>query len=88
MLLDPGDRVLVEDPSYLAALQAFALAGAVVVPARATAMGSIPTRGPPGLRATARASSTRSRLPQPHRRTLSLERPSRARGVAARHGVW
>lgn len=32
VLLEPGDRVLVEDPSYLAALQAFALAGAVPVP--------------------------------------------------------
>jgi 2-aminoadipate transaminase len=31
-LLEPGDRVLVEEPSYLAALQAFALAGAVPVP--------------------------------------------------------
>ncbi len=36
-LLDPGDVVLVEDPSYLAALQSFALAGArlVAVPAGA-----------------------------------------------------
>lgn len=32
VFLEPGDRVLVEDPSYLAALQAFALAGAVPVP--------------------------------------------------------
>jgi 2-aminoadipate transaminase len=30
--LDPGDRVLVEDPTYLAALQAFALCEAVPVP--------------------------------------------------------
>ena len=32
VLLEPGDRVLVEEPSYLAALQCFALARAVVVP--------------------------------------------------------
>ena len=32
VLLEPGDRVLVEEPSYLAALQCFALAGAVAVP--------------------------------------------------------
>jgi 2-aminoadipate transaminase len=32
VFLEPGDRVLVEDPSYLAALQAFALAGAVPIP--------------------------------------------------------
>jgi len=30
-LLDPGDRILVEEPCYLAALQTFALAGARVV---------------------------------------------------------
>jgi 2-aminoadipate transaminase len=32
VLLEPGDVVLVEEPSYLAALQAFKLAGATVVP--------------------------------------------------------
>ncbi|MET0686632.1 MAG: PLP-dependent aminotransferase family protein, partial [Solirubrobacteraceae bacterium] len=32
VLLEPGDTVLVEEPSYLAALQAFQLAGASVVP--------------------------------------------------------
>ena len=34
VLLEPGDRVLVEEPSYLAALQCFALARAVAVPVR------------------------------------------------------
>src|SRR4051812_20703130 len=34
VLLEPGDRVLVEEPSYLAALQAFSLAGATPVPVR------------------------------------------------------
>ena len=32
VLLEPGDTVLVEEPSYLAALQAFRLAGATIVP--------------------------------------------------------
>jgi 2-aminoadipate transaminase len=32
VLLEPGDRVLVEEPSYLAALQCFAVARAVAVP--------------------------------------------------------
>src|SRR3954466_590700 len=32
VLLEPGDTVLVEEPSYLAALQAFQLAGGTVVP--------------------------------------------------------
>ena len=34
VLLEPGDRVIVEEPSYLAALQCFALARAVAVPVR------------------------------------------------------
>jgi 2-aminoadipate transaminase len=34
VVLEPGDRVLVEEPSYLAALQCFALARAVAVPVR------------------------------------------------------
>ena len=32
VLIEPGDRVLVEEPSYLAALQCFALARAVAIP--------------------------------------------------------
>src|SRR3954462_1197488 len=32
VLLDPGDSVLVENPSYLAALQSFSFAGARLVP--------------------------------------------------------
>lgn len=32
VFLEPGDRVLVEDPSYLAALQAFQMAGAIPIP--------------------------------------------------------
>ncbi len=38
-LTDPGDVVLVESPSYLAALQCFALAGARLVPVPSTADG-------------------------------------------------
>ncbi len=34
LMLDPGDRVLVEEPSYLAALQCFNLARAICVPVR------------------------------------------------------
>ncbi|MEV4421910.1 PLP-dependent aminotransferase family protein [Patulibacter sp. NPDC049589] len=32
VFLEPGDRILVEDPSYLAALQAFQMSGAVPIP--------------------------------------------------------
>ena len=42
VLLEPGDKVLVEEPSYLAALQCFALARAVVVPVPCDDEGLIP----------------------------------------------
>ena len=42
VLLEPGDRVLVEEPSYLAALQCFGLAGATAVPVPCDDDGLIP----------------------------------------------
>lgn len=42
VMLEPGDRILVEDPSYLAALQAFQLAGAVPVPVPCDDEGLLP----------------------------------------------
>jgi 2-aminoadipate transaminase len=44
VLLEPGDRVLVEEPSYLAALQCFAFAGAQAIRFRAMTEGWIPRR--------------------------------------------
>lgn len=42
VLLDPGDVVLVEQPTYLAAVQAFALAGASLVPVATDDHGVLP----------------------------------------------
>src|SRR5262245_27391998 len=42
-LLEPGDVVAVEEPTYLAALQAFQLAGARVVPVASDNDGMVPT---------------------------------------------
>ncbi len=42
VFLEPGDVVLVEDPSYLAALQAFQLTGARLVPVRCDDEGLLP----------------------------------------------
>lgn len=42
VLLDPGDVVLVEQPTYLAAIQAFALAGARLVPVATDDAGVLP----------------------------------------------
>jgi 2-aminoadipate transaminase len=88
-LIEPGDRVLVEEPSYLAALQAFALAGAEVVPVACDDDGLDPD-------AVAVAAAThRARLlytiptfHNPTGRTLPLERRRALAGVAARTGLW
>jgi 2-aminoadipate transaminase len=88
-LLEPGDRVLVEEPSYLAALQAFALAGAVPVPVPCDDGGLDPDA------AAALAAAHRPKLlytiptfHNPTGRTLALERRRALAAVAERHGLW
>jgi 2-aminoadipate transaminase len=88
-LLEPGDRVLVEEPSYLAALQAFALAGAVPVPVPCDDGGLDPDA------AATLASEHRPKLlytvptfHNPTGRTLSLERRRALAAVAERQGLW
>jgi 2-aminoadipate transaminase len=88
-LLEPGDRVLVEEPSYLAALQAFALAGAIPVPIPCDEGGLDPEA------AAALAAQHRPKLlytvptfHNPTGRTLGLERRRALAGVAERHGLW
>ena len=89
VLLEPGDRVLVEEPSYLAALQAFALAGAVPVP--------VPCDDE-GLDVDAAAALAAEQRPKllytiptfhnPTGRTLTLERRRALAAVAERCGLW
>ncbi|MFJ8041744.1 PLP-dependent aminotransferase family protein [Kitasatospora sp. NPDC096147] len=88
-LLEPGDVVLVEDPCYLAALQAFAFAGARVVP--------VPTDGD-GLLPDALAELVATERPKllylvpnfqnPTGRTLPAERRRAIAELAGRHGFW
>ncbi|MFE0458521.1 PLP-dependent aminotransferase family protein [Kitasatospora sp. NPDC058965] len=88
-LLEPGDTVLVEDPSYLAALQCFKFAGARVVPVPGDEHGVDPE---------AVAELVRTERPKllylvpnfqnPTGRTLPAERRSALVEVAAQHGVW
>ncbi|MGW2870812.1 aminotransferase-like domain-containing protein [Kitasatospora sp. NPDC001225] len=88
-LLAPGDTVLVENPTYLAALQCFAFAGARVVPVPSDEDGVDPV-------ALARlVASERPRLlylvpnfQNPTGRTLPVERRRAVAEVAAHHGLW
>ncbi|MFR9724310.1 PLP-dependent aminotransferase family protein [Streptomyces sp. MS19] len=88
-LLDPGDTVLVEDPTYLAALQCFALAGARAIP--------VPTDGE-GIDPAALAELIDRERPKllytvpnfqnPTGNTLSAARRQAIARTAERHGVW
>jgi len=88
-LLEPGDTVLVEDPSYLAALQCFAFAGARVVPVACDEDGLIPE----ALEAAAAAEKpvlvyTIPTFQNPTGRTLPAARRVALAEVALRHGLW
>jgi len=88
-LLDPGDAILVEEPSYLAAIQAFTLAGARVVPVACDDDGVLPD----ALEAAAAASGARlayliPTFQNPTGRTLPLERRRAIAAIAERVGLW
>ncbi|MDG4857986.1 PLP-dependent aminotransferase family protein [Streptomyces sp. T-3] len=88
-LLEPGDTILVEDPCYLAALQAFRLADIHVVPVPCDDEGIDPDR-------LARiAAAERPKLlytvptfQNPTGRTLPPDRRAAVAAVASRHGLW
>ncbi|MFD3941025.1 PLP-dependent aminotransferase family protein [Streptomyces sp. NPDC058611] len=88
-LVEPGDAVLVENPTYLAALQAFRLAGARVVPVPCDDEGILPdaladavTRERPKLLYTVPT------FQNPTGRTLPAARRAAVAGIAARRGLW
>ncbi|WP_432561373.1 aminotransferase-like domain-containing protein [Kineococcus sp. SYSU DK003] len=88
-LLDPGAVVAVEEPSYLAALQSFSLAGAQVAGVAGDADGIDPdaveevfrTRRPAVLYLV-------PNFANPTGRTLSAARRARVAELAAEFGVW
>jgi 2-aminoadipate transaminase len=89
VLLEPGDRVLVEEPSYLAALQCFALAGAVAVPVPCdddgldpSAIDALADEHAPKLIYTVPT------FHNPTGRTLPLARRRALVDAAARAGLW
>jgi len=87
VLIEPGDVVLVEEPSYLAALQAFSLAGARVVPVACDDDGL----DPDAVAAAADGARLLYTIPtfqNPTGRTLPLERRRALAAIAERHGLW
>jgi DNA-binding transcriptional MocR family regulator len=89
VLLDPGDTVLVEEPSYLAALQCFAMAGARVVPVACDEDGLDPDALAP-LVAEHRPKLlyTIPTFQNPTGRTLPVERRAAVARAAASLGLW
>ncbi len=89
VLVEPGDVVLVEEPSYLAALQAFSLAGARVVPVTCDDEGLDPGAvAAAATRHSARMLYTIPTFHNPTGRTLPLERRVALAAVAERYGFW
>ncbi|MEU9162550.1 PLP-dependent aminotransferase family protein [Streptomyces sp. NPDC048424] len=88
-LIEPGDVVLVEDPTYLAALQCFGLAGARVVAVPCDGEGIVPealadlvARERPKLLYTVPT------FQNPTGRTLPAARRAAVARIAARLGLW
>ena len=89
VLLEPGDTVLVEEPSYLAALQAFQLAGAAAVPVPCDDDGLDPDAAAAlAERHGARLLYTIPTFQNPTGRTLPLDRREALVGLARRGGFW
>ncbi len=88
-LVEPGDVVAVEEPTYLAALQCFQLAGARVVPIASDEHGAVPSSLADVLE---RERPTLVYLvptfANPSGRTLTAERRRAIAELADRHDVW
>ncbi|MCZ2846875.1 aminotransferase-like domain-containing protein [Modestobacter sp. VKM Ac-2978] len=88
-LVDPGAVVLVEDPTYLAALQCFQLAGARVVPVATDGDGMDPEALEEAIRRERPALVYLvPTFANPTGRTMPVERRAEVVALTARHGVW
>ena len=89
VLLDRGDAVLVENPSYLAALQCFSLAGARMVPVACDDEGLDPDALPALIAEhDPKFVYLVPTFQNPTGRTLPDERRRRLAEIAAEHGLW
>ncbi len=89
VLLDPGDVVLVENPSYLAALQSFGFAGARMVAAPCDEHGLDPDQLPTLIEEhRPKFLYLVPTFQNPTGRTLPGERRARLARIAAERGLW
>ncbi|WP_442814998.1 aminotransferase-like domain-containing protein [Streptomyces sp. NBC_01298] len=88
-LIEPGDAVLVENPTYLAALQGFELAGARVIPVPCDDQGILPDAlAELVARERPKLLYTIPTFQNPTGRTLPADRRAEIAAVAARLGLW
>ncbi|UQX01584.1 PLP-dependent aminotransferase family protein [Streptomyces sp. RerS4] len=88
-LVEPGDTVLVENPTYLAALQCFALAGARVVAVPCDGEGLLPDALAEAVaRERPKLLYTVPTFQNPTGRTLPGARRAEVARIAARLGLW
>ncbi|MFE0581863.1 PLP-dependent aminotransferase family protein [Streptomyces sp. NPDC058874] len=88
-LIEPGDVVLVENPTYLAALQCFGLAGARVVPVPCDGEGILPDAlADLVARERPKLLYTIPTFQNPTGRTLPADRRAAVAATAARLGLW
>ncbi|MEU4731475.1 PLP-dependent aminotransferase family protein [Streptomyces sp. NPDC023588] len=88
-LVEPGDAVLVENPTYLAALQCFGLAGARVVPVPCDAQGIVPEAlAEIVVRERPKLLYTVPTFQNPTGRTLPAARRAAVAEIAGRLGLW
>lgn len=88
-LIEPGDTVLVENPTYLAALQGFQLAGARVIPVPCDDEGILPDAlAELVARERPKLLYTIPTFQNPTGRTLPAARRAEIAALAARLGLW
>ncbi|MBJ7330155.1 MAG: PLP-dependent aminotransferase family protein [Solirubrobacteraceae bacterium] len=89
VLLEPGDVVLVEDPTYLAALQRFAMAGARVVGVECDDGGLVPEAVDAAVREhRPKLLYTMPNFQNPSGRTLDASRRAAIARIAGDLGLW
>jgi DNA-binding transcriptional MocR family regulator len=89
VLLDPGERILVQDPTYLSALQSFGLLGGVAVPVDGDGDGIRPDALEAAIeRESPRAVYLQPTFSNPTGLTLSAARRAELCAVLAEHDVW